>query len=87
VLTLATFHIIAATYDQFALNVLMAAGAWHQRSRDLGFMAADWLHVVIATGWLWRHRDVTRPGNDVTRDEVLLCVVCLLLLCVLALAT
>jgi len=83
VLTLSIFHILAATYDQFAANVLLGEGAWHQRSRDLGFMAADWLHVVIATSWLrgcWSR-------SDIERDELLLCVVCVLLLCVLALAT
>ena len=84
VLTLAIFHILAATHDQFASNVLLGEGAWHQRSRDLAFMAADWLAVVMATRWLRRRR---HGDDDVTRDELLLCVVCLLLLCVLALVT
>jgi len=84
ILTLALFHIISAGYDQFAEHVLMGGGAWHQRSRDLAFMAVDVLHVVMATCWLRARRS---RDDDVTRDELLLCVVCLLLLCVLALVT
>ena len=84
ILTIAVFHVIAACYDQFAVNVLMGEGAWHQRSRDLAFMAVDVVHVVMATCWL-RHR--LSVGDGLMRDELLLCVVCLLLLSLLSLAT
>ena len=82
-LSLAVFRIIAAGYDQFTENVLLGRGAWHQWSRDMGFMVVDVLHVVIATCW-WRRASCR---SLLSRDEVLLSIVCVILLFVLALVT
>jgi len=84
ILTVAIFHVIAAGYDQFADNVLLGEGAWHQWSRDLAFMVVDLLHVVIATYWLCQ---LSRHRSVLSRDEVLLAVISVVLLCVLALVT
>jgi len=79
--------VISAGYDQFAANVLLGAGAWHQWSRDVAFMATDVAGVAMATGWWW---DLARRNSrigDVSRDEILLAVVAVILLFVLSLIT
>lgn len=40
-------HVLAATWDQFAGNVLRGEGGTHQVLRDLGFMLPDILHILI----------------------------------------
>jgi len=87
VLTIAMFHIITACYDQFTTNVLRGEGAWHQWSRDVGFMLVDLLYVVMATSWWFELLGQCRHRALVTRDELLLAVICVMLLFIVALAT
>ena len=87
-LTIATFHVITAGYDQFTANVLRGEGAWHQWSRDVGFMAVDLLYVVMATRWWLDKHGRHHPDHaPITRDELLLAVISVMLLFIVALAT
>ena len=90
VLTIAMFHVITAGYDQFTTNVLRSEGAWHQWSRDVGFMAVDAAYVVMAMRWwfeMLRQHCGRHHGAPVTRDELLLAVISVMLLFIVALAT
>jgi len=87
ILTIAIFHIVTASYDQFISNVMRGVGAWHQLSRDVGFMLPDILYVVIATHWWIQLLKHCPHRGFVSRDELLLAVVCVMLLFILALAT
>ena len=87
ILTIAMFHIITACYDQFTANVVLGEGAWHQWSRDVGFMLVDVLYVVIATCWWFQLLNQSSHRALVSRDELLLALISVILLFILALAT
>jgi len=86
ILSVAMFHIITASYDQFTANVLRGKGAWHQRSRDLGFMLVDVLYVVVTTIWWCQLLRQFRRLAFVSRSELMLAVVAVILLFILSLA-
>ena len=61
IIGIAILHIFASSTDQFLENVLLKKGRGFQISRDLGFMAADLVHVMIPVGLL-RMSSYDRPS-------------------------
>ena len=68
-------------------NVLRGAGAWHQWSRDVGFMLVDLLYVVMATRWVCQlqNQSSSRGRSVLSRNELLVAVNGVVLLFMLAL--
>lgn len=89
VLVIAAAHILAASRDQFIDNVILGAGASHQRARDIGFMAVDILHMAIPYLTLRVMRSSTASGrwrDVVSADEASLAVVSVVVLWLLIMA-
>ena len=47
IMTVAVLHILASGGDQFISNVIYQKGAWHQFTRDMGFMIPDLMHIAL----------------------------------------
>lgn len=80
VFIIALVHVMASAYDQFVKNVLWRLGDWHQFTRDVSFMATDFITLFVA---VFKLRDILPNAQlsllrTVTYDETMIVIFCIL---------